>query len=133
MAMLAPSFVYGVINKSLILGALVALVGFFSVSAGFAGAVLIGTLMTAVNMRTVAWAMSKMLEAGREGKTASAGWSLLLAVKMLLLIGSIWVLVAYVNVNAAGFAIGFSLFMPAIGWQMLVAAPERTDSGKGQK
>jgi small-conductance mechanosensitive channel len=101
------------------------------VSASFASAVVIGSLVTAINLRTAAWAMKKMFESGRDGKPSAMGWSLLLAVKLVVLIAVVWVLLAYVNVNAVGFAIGLSLFMPAIGWQMVTGKIERRGSEKG--
>lgn len=131
MAMLEPNFVYGVIRKSLILGGVGAIVGYLVASGAFAAAVAIGALVTAINLRTVAWAIKKMFESGRDGNASAVGWSLLLGLKMMLLIALVWVLLAYVNVNAVGFAIGLSLFMPAIGWQLLTSGPERRDSEEG--
>lgn len=131
MAMIAPGFVYGVIRKTLALGALTSLIGFFLASKEFAAAVVIGTLVTAVNLRTVAWATKRLLDPERDGKSAT-GWSLLLAGKMLVLIAVIWCLIAYVNVDVVGFAIGFSLFMPAIGWQIVVAKPEEEETEEGK-
>ena len=131
MVMVEPRFLYAVISKTLILGGLAAIIGYIAASASFAVAVVIGAVITAINMRTVTWAMQKMLEAGREGKGSAAAWSLLLAAKMLVLIGVIWMLITRADVNAVGFAIGFSLFMPAIGWQMVVAKPEEQESEEG--
>lgn len=125
--MLNPDYVYGVIRKSVVLGAIAALVSLFAVSVLFAEAVVIGTLVSAINLRVLAFSMKKMLEAGLDGGTSAGGWSLLLAMKMLVLIGVIWILITVVNVNAVGFVFGFSLFMPAIGWQMLVSKPDGSE------
>ena len=131
MAMIAPGFVYGVIRKTLTLGALTSLVGLFMASANFAAAVVIGTLVTAINLWTVAWATKRLLDPDR-GRKSSTMWSLIFAAKMIVLIAVIWCLIAYVDVDAVGFAIGFSLFMPAIAWQIVMARPEEDESEKGK-
>lgn len=133
MVMLEPSFAYGVVRKSLLLGLFTALVTLFAVSAEFAAAVTIGTLVSSINLRTVAWVIKKMIDAARDGGTSSTKWSLLLAGKMLLLIALIWVLIAYVDVNAVGFVFGFSSFLPAIGWQVVVSEPNVPDDESEEK
>jgi hypothetical protein len=127
MVMLEPEFLYGVVRKSLLLGFVAAAVTLFTVSAEFAGAVAIGTLVSAINLRIVAYSIKRMLEAGRDGGTSANAWSLLLAGKMLVLIAVVWCLIAYVNVNAVGFVFGFSLFMPAIGVQVVTSKPNGSE------
>jgi hypothetical protein len=112
-----------VVRKSLFLGVAVVLVTLLAVSADVAWAVAIGTVVSAINLRVMTWTIKKMLDAGREGGTSAGAWGMLLTLKMLVLIGVIWWLIAHVDVNAVGFTVGFSLFMPAIGWQVLVARP----------
>lgn len=118
MVMLQPDFVYGVVRKSLVLGAISAIITLLAVSAKFALAVAIGTAVSAINLRFVALSIKKMFEHGREGSASATSWSILLSLKMLILIAIIWVLISRWNVDAVGFVFGFSLFMPAIGWQM---------------
>jgi hypothetical protein len=135
MVMIEPEFVYGVVRKSLFLGMAVVLGTLLAVSENFAVAVAIGTVLSAINLRVMAWTIKKMLDAGRDGGTSAGAWGVLLTLKMLVLIGIIWWLIAHVNVNAVGFTVGFSLFMPAIGWQMLVAEPpggSENDSVEGK-
>jgi len=127
MVMLQPDFVYGVVRRSLALGAIAALISLFAASSEVAGAVVIGTLVSAINLRVVALSVKRMLEAGRDGNASSAFWTMVLAGKMFVLIAVVWVLIAYVEVDAVGFVFGFSLFMPAIGWQMLVSKPDESE------
>ena len=125
--MLQPDFVNGVVWKSLVLGAIAALVILVAASVEVAVAVVIGTLVSAINLRVVALSVKKMLDAGLDGGASAAGWSFLLTAKMLVLIGVIWALITVVEVDAIGFVFGFSLFMPAIGWQLLVAKPDTSE------
>ncbi len=126
--MLQPDFVYGVVRRSLVLGALAALVMLLTVSAQVAGAVVIGTLVSAINLRVVALSIHKMFDAGRDGGTSPVGWTILLTLKMLLLIGVVWYLITAVEVDAVGFVFGFSTFLPAIGWQLLVTKPDESEA-----
>lgn len=128
MVMLQPEFVYGVVRRTLVLGAISALVMLLAVSVEVAVAVVVGTLVSAINLRVVALSIKKMLEAGRDGGTSSAAWTLLLSTKMLVLIGIVWVLITIAEVNAVGFVFGFSLFMPAIGWQLVSAKPDSSEN-----
>lgn len=135
MVMIEPDFVFGVVRKSLFLGAAAVLGALLAVSAEVALAVAIGTVVSSINLCVMAWTIKKMLDAGRDGGTSATAWGLLLTLKMLVLIGFIWWLIAYVNVNAVGFTVGFSLFMPAIGWQILVSEPPaemKDDSAEGK-
>lgn len=125
--MLQTDFVYGMVRKSLVLGAILALVMLFAVSAKVAAAVVVGTLVSAINLRVVALSIKKMFDAGRDGSASATAWSMLLATKMLVLIGVIWVLITKLEVDAVGFVFGFSLFMPAMGWQMLVSKPDGSE------
>ena len=118
MVMLQTDFVYGVVRRTLLLGAISAFITFFAVSASFAMAVMIGTLVSSINLRVTAWSIKKMLDAARDG-AAAAAWSMIIVSKLFVLVGVIWVLIAQVEVDAVAFVFGFSLFMPAIGWQML--------------
>ena len=123
MVMLQPKFVYGVGRKSIALGFVAAIVGFMAVSASFALAVVIGTVVSTINVRIVAIGIDKMLRAAEEEDVSARAWSILLAFKMFALIALIWVLIARAGVDAVGFVFGFSLFMPAVGWQLLVDNP----------
>lgn len=127
MVMLKPDFVYGMVWKSLVLGAIAALVMLFAVSAEVAGAVVIGTLVSAINLRVVILSIKKMLAAGLDGGTSAVGWTLLLALKMFVLIGVVWLLITVAEVDAMGFVFGFSLFLPAIGWQVVVEKPDESE------
>jgi small-conductance mechanosensitive channel len=129
MVMVKPDFVYGVVWKSLLLGAIAAIVMLFAVSAEVAGAVVIGTLVSAINLRVVTLSIKKMLEAGLDGGTSATGWTILLALKMFVLIGVIWILITAVEVDAVGFVFGFSLFLPSIMWQVLVDKPDESELG----
>lgn len=125
--MLQPDFVYGVVRRSLVLGAIAALVTLYAVSAKFAAAVAIGTGLSAINLRFVALSIKKMFDNGREGSASATRWSILLSLKMLVLIAIIWLLITRWNVDAVGFVFGFSLFMPAIGWQLWASDPDGSE------
>lgn len=127
MVMLEPEFVYGMVRKAFLLGIAFAAAAFFGLSADVAAAILIGTLVSTINLRVMAWSIRKMFDAIKEGRGNSTWYALLLVAKMLLLIAAIWVLIAYADVDPMGFAFGFSLFMPAIGWQMWASRSDESD------
>lgn len=127
MVMIQPDFIYGVVRKSLVLGVIAALVMLLLVSVEVAEAVVVGTLVSAANIRLVALSIKKMFDRARDGKASAVFWALLLTFKMLMLVVLIWVLFTYAKLNAVGFVFGFSLFMPAIFWQMLVTEPDDSE------
>lgn len=120
---LDPRFLNGMIVKTAILGLILTLVSLFS---GFfsnfhlAISIFIGATLAAVNLWIFTVAMAILME----GKRSQLTWSFLLFGKMITLIALIWFLIGIVNINALGFAFGFSLFLPAMFWQM-IAGPKR--------
>ena len=127
MVMLQPDFMYGVVRRTLLLGVLAALIILFTVSVEVAEAVVVGTLVSATNLRVVTASIKKMFDRGREGKASATIWTLVLVAKMLLLVALIWVLITRVELNAVGFVFGFSIFLPAIFWQLLVSGPDDSE------
>lgn len=123
MVMLQPEFVHGVVRRTVVLGLASALVLFWAMSAQVAIAVVVGTLVSAVNLLALTWSIKKVLQQVVEGSVAAV-WPFLIVAKMLGLVAAIWVLLTVAKLNAVGFVFGFSAFLPAIFWQLWVVGPE---------
>lgn len=113
-----PRFLNGVIIKTGIVGGVLALVIGFGFSQPLGVGVAVGALVSVLNLRFVVWALGKLLDAARGIGGSSLVWTLLLGSKMAILMGIVWYLLSVVGVDAVGFTIGFSAFLPAILWQL---------------
>lgn len=120
MANLELRFIHGVMVKTLILGSLFSVTSLL-ISTWFALSTLVGVVVAAVNLRFVEWISTKLIKVAKAGKTSPAPWSMLLIAKLFAIFGLIWVLLAYLKLDAAGFSAGFSSFLPAIVWQAILA------------
>lgn len=118
MTMLETKFVDGLFWKTLTIGALAALIGWWSMSAHFAGSIGLGVLVSAFNLRVVGWISRKMVNAATNGDTSSALWSTLLVLKLFLLFVLTFVFIIVVGANVFGYIIGYSTFLLAIVWQL---------------
>ncbi len=118
MTMLETKFVDGLFWKTLVIGALAALIGWWTMSVHFAGSVGLGVLVSAFNLRVIGWISRKMVKAAQRGETGSAFWSLLLVVKLFVLFVLTFVFVIIVGANVFGYIIGYSTFLLAIVWQL---------------
>ncbi|QDG50826.1 hypothetical protein FIV42_08800 [Persicimonas caeni] len=118
MTSLETKFVDGLFWKTLIIGAVSALIGWWVMSVHFAGSVGLGVLVGAFNLRVVSWISRKILQAGAQGSTSSAFWSLLLVIKLFVLFVLTFVFVIIVGANVFGYIIGYSTFLLAIVWQL---------------
>ena len=118
MTMLETKFVDGLFWKTLIIGVLAALIGWWAMSAHFAGSVGLGVLVSAFNLRVIGWISRKMVKAAKNGDTSSALWSTLLVLKLFLLFVLTFVFIIVVGANVFGYIIGYSTFLLAIVWQL---------------
>ncbi len=120
MANLELDVIRAVIRKTLMLG-LVALAGtWWFAGASIALAVAVGVVVASLNLAFVAWLSRKVIGDGK-GMVGKGGWMALSVVKMTILFGLVWFLIARLGLDAIGFVIGFSCFLPAIVWQALVS------------
>ncbi len=117
MASLERAFMKGLVLKTLVLGILASIVALVSTEMHFAQSVLVGTIVSTINLRFVQWISEKLVDSAKRGNVNPGLWGFLLVVKMTILFFVIWLLVVEFGFDAIGFIIGFSSFLPAIGWQ----------------
>jgi len=117
MANLERAFIERLVLKTFILGLFASVAAALLTDLHFAQSVLVGALISAINLRFVQWISKKLIEGATEGSTSPVLWSFLLVAKMTILFGVIWLLVVEFGFDAVGFVLGFSSFLPAIGWQ----------------
>lgn len=128
MATVERSFLKGLIFKTLMLGLLGTVIAFFVYGGLFALSISTGTSVIALNLLFVQWITGKMIDGAREGNPNATAWTMLLVLKMTALFGIVWVLIAELGLDAIGFVIGFSTFLPAIVWQVVVTDDEDSSS-----
>jgi|SRR5690554_2270783 len=113
-------FVQGLFWKTLIVGVVIAAVSAFVVSTHFAGSLLVGVLVSSLNMRVLALASRKMVEYAANGHAGSTFWAIVLGIKLLVMMVLTYVFVIVFSANVFGFVIGYSVFLIAIFWQALI-------------
>lgn len=124
MARLEITFVKNLVLKTLVVGAVFSLgLGVFmgwwmALSTAFGG------LVAAANLKVVEFVTRRMMEAAENGHAQSTFWSIILVLKMLVLFGTIFYLIVRLELDAIGVVVGFSAFLPAIVWQVLVSKDE---------
>lgn len=121
MTSFGSQFVEGMLSKTIIIGVTLAAIGWLALSADFAAAILLGMLVSAFNLRVVAWVSSKMVAAAKKGRTDTKRWSAILLLKLFLLFALTYVFIAVVGANVIGYIIGYSTFLLAIFWQVFSA------------
>lgn len=119
MTSLETNFVDGLFWKTVIIGVVAALVGWFAMSAYFAASIGLGVLVSAFNLRVVGWVSRKMVKAATQGSTGTALWSVLLLLKLFVLFVLTFVFIVVVGANVFGYIIGYSTFLLAIVWQLI--------------
>lgn len=117
MANLERAFIKGLVLKTLVLGIAASLAALGLAEMHLAQSVLIGTVVSVLNLRFVQWISQKLVDSAKEGSVHPGLWAALLVLKMTLLFFVIWLIVVEFGFDAIGFVIGFSSFLPAIGWQ----------------
>lgn len=119
MTAFGPNFVDGMLSKTIIIGVAFAAIGWWVLTADFAAAILLGMLVSAFNLRVVAWVSRKMIAAAKKGATATGWWSAILVLKLFLLFVLTYVFIAIVGADVIGYIIGYSTFLLAIVWQVI--------------
>lgn len=114
-------FVEGMLSKTIIIGVVLAAIGWVALSGDFAAAILLGMLVSAFNLRVVVWVSSKMIAAAKKGHTSTKRWSVVLLLKLFLLFVLTYVFIAVVGADVIGYIIGYSTFLLAIFWQVFSA------------
>lgn len=131
MTTLESRFVDALVWKTIILGVAFAALGWMIFTAQFAAAILLGMLVSAFNLRVVAWVGRKMVRAAQSGQTSTSMWTAVLLVKLLLLFVLTYIFVAVVRADVIGYVIGYSSFLPAIGWQAICVLRTQDSSSLG--
>lgn len=122
MANFDADFVDGLFWKIVGLGAIATAISYGLVTKHFAGSVLVGTIVTAINFRVVAFAARKLLSGVVDGKHSAVIWSMLLGLKLIALFVFTYWCIVVLGADVIGFVIGYSVFIPAMTWQSLVYA-----------
>src|SRR5690554_6058899 len=117
MATLDRSFVDGVFWRMLLLGALLALITVWAVSARFGYSMALGTLTSALSLRVTAFVVAKMVKGAIDGNPGASGWAVVLAFKLALLFFAIWFCLSTLSAHAVGFILGYKVLLPALAWQ----------------
>lgn len=119
MTAFGPSFVDGMLSKTIIIGVAFAAIGWWALTPEFAGAILLGMMVSAFNLRVVAWVSRKMIAAAKKGATGTGRWSAILLLKLFLLFALTYLFIAVVGADVIGYIIGYSTFLLAIVWQVI--------------
>lgn len=130
MASLEIKFVDGLFWKTLIIGLAAAAVGWWLNSPHFAGSIMLGVLVSAFNMRVIAWVSRKMARAAARGETSKRRWSVLLGLKLFILAALTFIFIVFVGANVIAYVIGYSTFLAAIAWQLAEHVGRRSESGE---
>lgn len=128
MTSLETKFVDGLFWKTLVIGVIAALIGWWTMSVHFAGSVGLGVLVSAFNLRVVGWISRKMVASATHGDTGTALWSTLLVLKLFVLFVLTFVFIIVVGADVFGYIIGYSTFLLAIVWQLALQLGREDDS-----
>ncbi|MFU8802745.1 MAG: ATP synthase subunit I [Bradymonadaceae bacterium] len=135
MANFDKGFVDGLFWKIVGIGSVASAAAYWLVTREFAASVLLGTVVTAINFRVVAFAARKMLANAADGAGSGGVWSVILGVKLILLFVLTYWCIVVLGADVIGFIIGYSVFLPAMTWQSLIYAStlreEEDDQGNG--
>lgn len=118
MTSVEQTFVDGLFRKTLIIGLVASAIGWWLGSTHFGGSLLLGALVSAFNMRLIAWVSRKMTRAAARGEAGVKRWSLLLGLKLFVLAALTFVFIVVVGANVIAYVIGYSTFLAAIAWQI---------------
>lgn len=128
MATLDRSFVDGVFWRMLLLGALLALITAWAVSARFGYSMALGTLTSALSLRVTAFVVAKMVKGAIDGNPGASGWAVVLAFKLAILFFAIWFCLSTLSAHAVGFILGYKVLLPALAWQAFRTRRDRRTS-----
>ena len=130
-----PRFVVQAIWKTLVLGGVVAALTSATISLRFGLAVLIGAMLSAGNFAALAALGRRLLDGvGDEVKRKRIYvWVVLFSLKLGLLLGLALLAVVFLGVDPLGFAVGYTAFLVATGWETYSAfgRPDETNRRSG--
>ena len=113
--------VRGIVQKNVLVGLCLSAILAYMVSVDFAVAALVGSMVCSVNLVIGAWTTYRIIESARqESAIGAGGWTFLLVLKLGALFGVVWWLLARLELDMLGFAVGFGSFLPAMLWQAAV-------------
>ena len=114
--MIDRRFVRGLVLKASILGVVATGLSAFFWSTSVALGIFAGCGVTVANFAMFSWTIGRLLEAAKRGES-TAVYGVLLAAKTVLLLAGVWWLLG--TIDPLGFALGFSVFLPAMIWQVI--------------
>ncbi len=119
--------VQGALIKTLILGALSTLLASWRWGAHAGWSVVAGLVMVTVNVTAMAWLIRRTLRGPGTGGQGVGPLAALFLLKMLVLLGLTYYVIAVLRLSPLGFVYGYVLFLGALVWQTLVTPPAAED------
>ncbi|MFB6371867.1 MAG: ATP synthase subunit I, partial [Bradymonadaceae bacterium] len=111
----------GLVWKTLVVGALAAVVVGWLTSPALGVSVMAGAGLAAGNAWALSWLGRKILasppEETGQRRRAAAFWAVLLGVKLVALLVMAYLVIVLFGVDPLGLAIGYTAFVLATGWQ----------------
>lgn len=87
----------------------------------------VGVSLAIANLLSMSWIMGKILRGPAAQKQSTLGWGMLFLLKLLVLFGVTYYVIAVARLNPLGFAAGYALLLVAIVWQALVPAQSKPE------
>lgn len=125
--MINAAFLRGVTYKSVGLGAGAVAAGSLLWGWSIGLALTVGVSLAVANLLSMSWIMSKILRGPAAEKQSTLGWGMLFLLKLLVLFGVTYYVIAVARLNPLGFAAGYALLLVAIVWQALVPAQDKPE------
>ena len=127
MMMINEAFLRGVTYKAAGLGTATAVVSSLIWSWSIGLSLIVGVSLAIANLLSMSWIMSKILRGPAAQKQSALGWGMLFLLKLLVLFGVTYYVIAVARLNPLGFAAGYALLLVAIVWQALVPAQNKPE------
>ncbi|HVV85384.1 MAG TPA: ATP synthase subunit I [Kofleriaceae bacterium] len=112
-----------------ILGGIAIIVAVLTVSSRPALGVALGVILTCLNFAALRWLVFRWTAAVKEGDERGSNRIYLILPKMVGMMGAVALIVVFLPINAVGFIVGYSIFMPSIviGAALEALAPAPSD------
>lgn len=113
------SFIQGLVLRGLALGAVAAALSWLLIDGAFALGLLSGLVLMCANILSMTWLLESMRDAPGVRTPGPKTLAALFLLKLLVLFGLTYYLLAEVGLSPAGLALGFVLGLGALSWQVI--------------
>lgn len=127
MMMINAAFLRGVTYKAMGLGAVSVVAGSLIWGWSVGLALIVGVSLAVANLLLMSWIMGKILRGPASEKQSTLGWGMLFLLKLLVLLGVTYYVIAVARLNPFGFAAGYAMLLIAIVWQALVPTQDKPE------